>query len=163
MAVHGPENCSYLLVVQRFLFFGCARQRGNSTQGRRPAESESILRPDWEIDWETPQTRPSPMCRVIHVDSTKSWKNKFDFDARKTNSHQMGWCANVPEDRVNFVQMADAAVLSGCKHQSAVSQSTLVQINTNLHQSHPTLVQIGNSHQPHKYENITAFDRITLE
>ena len=75
----------------------------------------------------------------------------------------MGWSANVPEDRVNFVQMADAAVLSGCKHQSAVSQSTLVKINTNLHQSHPTLVQIGNSHQPHKYENITAFDRITLE
>ena len=146
-----------------FSFFGCARQRGNSTQGRRPAESESILRPDWEIDWETPQTRPSPMCRVIHVDSTKSWKNKFDFDALKTNSHQMGWCANVPEDRVNFVQMADAAVLSGCKHQSAVSQLTLVQINTNLHQSHPTLVQIGNSHQPHKYENITALDRITLE
>ena len=89
------------------------------------------------------------MCRVIHVDSTKSWTNKFDFDALKTNSHQMGWCANVPEDRVNFVQMADVAVLSGCKHHKSAVY-------------HPTLEQIGNSHPPSPI-NITAFDNITLE
>ena len=32
---------------------------------RSPGAPESILRPDWEIDWETQQTNPSSMCPII--------------------------------------------------------------------------------------------------
>ena len=32
---------------------------------RIPGAPESILRPDWEIDWETQQTNPSSMCPLI--------------------------------------------------------------------------------------------------
>ena len=32
---------------------------------RIPGAPESILRPDWEIDWETQQTNPSSMCPII--------------------------------------------------------------------------------------------------
>ena len=32
---------------------------------RSPGAPESILRPDWEIDWETQQTNPSSMCQII--------------------------------------------------------------------------------------------------
>ena len=77
--MHNPKSGqkfqTKLAIFGYFLFFGCARHSGNSTEGGRPAEPESILRPDWKIDWETPQTRPSPMCRVIQamLAQKKSW------------------------------------------------------------------------------------------